>query len=179
MVLKTLALLTFSKMSAGEKKHISAPAWLMEFTANASESFVTAYYAASESPQRGSLLPSLYLPNSSISWNGNPISGATQYKQWLETHPGSQHEIQSFDCHPLGPFDAYGTYNAYGYEACARSNILCEPTSTPLLSSLCLESLIPVACHTGIELAGATRICGLADTLVVDGVTASTRTRCA
>lgn len=88
---------------------MSTPAWLMDFTSNAAETFVTAYYAASDSPQRSQLLPSLYLPNSSVSWNGNPISGAAQYAQWLEAQPGSRHEIQSFDCHPLGPYNAHGT----------------------------------------------------------------------
>lgn len=97
---------------------ISAPAWLAEFTANAAETFVTAYYGASDAPQRTKLVPSLYLPNSSISWNGNPISGSTQYAQWLDAQPGSQHEIQSFDCHALGPFDAYGTYLSRLYTPC-------------------------------------------------------------
>ncbi|KAL4402171.1 nucleocytoplasmic transporter [Malassezia pachydermatis] len=86
---------------------MSTPAWLMDFTSNAAETFVTAYYAASDSPQRAQLLPSLYLPNSSISWNGNPISGTAHYAQWLDAQPGSQHEIQSFDCHPLGPYNAH------------------------------------------------------------------------
>lgn len=30
----------------------STPAWLVEFTSNAAETFVTAYYAAADSPQR-------------------------------------------------------------------------------------------------------------------------------
>ncbi|SHO78735.1 Uncharacterized protein MSYG_3082 [Malassezia sympodialis ATCC 42132] len=90
-----------------DSRQMSTPAWLMDFTSNAAETFVTAYYAASDSPQRSQLLPSLYLPNSSVSWNGNPISGAAQYAQWLEAQPGSRHEIQSFDCHPLGPYNAH------------------------------------------------------------------------
>ena len=80
---------------------LSTPAWLMDFTANAAETFVTAYYAASDSPQRTQLLPTLYLPTSSIAWNGNPISGSSQYAAFLDAQPGSKHEVQSFDCHPL------------------------------------------------------------------------------
>ncbi|PKI84049.1 hypothetical protein MVES_001903 [Malassezia vespertilionis] len=91
---------------------MSAPAWLMEFTSNAAETFVTAYYAAADSPQHCQLLPSLYLPNSTISWNGNPISGAAQFEQLLEAQPGTQHEIQSFDCHPLGPVSAQDNHVA-------------------------------------------------------------------
>ena len=90
-------------------RRMSTPAWLMDFTSNAAETFVTAYYAAADSPQRLQLLPSLYLPNSTIAWNGNPISGVTQFAELLDAQPGSQHEIQSFDCHPLGPYNAYGT----------------------------------------------------------------------
>ncbi|WFD44038.1 hypothetical protein MPSI1_002703 [Malassezia psittaci] len=86
-----------------DEKQPSTPAWLMEYTSNAAETFVTAYYAAADSPQRSQLLPSLYLSNSSIAWNGNPISGSIQFAQLLDAQPGTQHEIQSFDCHPLGP----------------------------------------------------------------------------
>ncbi|WFD31626.1 hypothetical protein MSPP1_002665 [Malassezia sp. CBS 17886] len=93
-----------------DNRGVSGPAWITDFTANAAETFVTAYYAASDSPQRCQLLPTLYLPASSISWNGNPISGAAQYAQLLDEQPGSQHEIQSFDCHPLGPWGAQDTH---------------------------------------------------------------------
>ncbi|CCU99410.1 unnamed protein product [Malassezia sympodialis ATCC 42132] len=99
----------------------------MDFTSNAAETFVTAYYAASDSPQRSQLLPSLYLPNSSVSWNGNPISGAAQYAQWLEAQPGSRHEIQSFDCHPLGPYNAHGTVAHYTPESIVTK----DPSNAP------------------------------------------------
>lgn len=35
----------------------STPAWLMDFTSNAAETFVTAYYAAADSPQRSQVRP--------------------------------------------------------------------------------------------------------------------------
>lgn len=116
---------------------MSTPSWLMDFTSNAAETFVTAYYAASDSPQRGQLLPSLYLPNSSVAWNGHPISGSSLLAQWLEAQPGSQHEIQAFDCHPLGPYDAHGTYQspAHAGVASARGRDACAPgdsSGTPL-----------------------------------------------
>jgi len=115
---------------ADRRGRMSTPAWVMDFTSNAAETFVTAYYAASDSPQRTQvrshglwreahhqLLPSLYLPTSSISWNGNPISGAAQYGQLLDAQPGSKHEIQSFDCHPLSACVTQGTYGCSGAQA--------------------------------------------------------------
>ena len=36
----------------GDGKQSVTPAWLMEYTSNAAETFVTAYYAAADSPQR-------------------------------------------------------------------------------------------------------------------------------
>lgn len=125
-------------MSEG-RGNMSTPAWLMEFTSNAAETFVTAYYAASDSPQRTQLLPSLYLPNSSIAWNGNPISGAAQFAQVLDAQPGTQHEIQSLDCHPLGPTGAQGAYAqrtpaGHGHAAALYRCDACLGESTAALS---------------------------------------------
>lgn len=108
----------------------STPAWLVDFTSNAAETFITAYYVAADSPQRAQvrqgprtdspqLLPSLYLPTSTISWNGNPISGSAQYAQLVDAQPGSKHEIQSFDCHALST-PAQGTSTAHAMSS-ARS----------------------------------------------------------
>ena len=118
---------------------MSAPAWFTEFTANAAETFVTAYYAAADSPQRSQLLPSLYLPTSSIAWNGNPISGAAQFAQLLDAQPGSQHEIQSFDCHPLGTMSASGAYQrgawptGQGHDEATHLSRACLGNSAALL----------------------------------------------
>ncbi|PWY99300.1 NTF2-like protein [Testicularia cyperi] len=75
---------------------------LADFAAKAAETFVSAYYAASDSPQRVNLVPTLYLPNSSIVWNGTPVSGQQELGAMLSSMPGSKHEVQAFDCHALG-----------------------------------------------------------------------------
>lgn len=48
------------------------------------------------------LIPTLYLATSSVVWNGNPVSGASDLALLLNTMPGSKHELHGFDCHPLG-----------------------------------------------------------------------------
>ncbi len=75
---------------------------LADFAAKAAETFVSAYYAASDSPQRTNLVPTLYLPNSSIVWNGTPVSGQQELQAMLNSMPGSKHEVHTFDCHALG-----------------------------------------------------------------------------
>ena len=75
---------------------------LADFAAKAAETFVSAYYAASDSPQRTHLVPTLYLANSSIVWNGTPVSGQQELAAMLNSMPGSKHEVNAFDCHALG-----------------------------------------------------------------------------
>ncbi|SJX65551.1 related to ntf2-related export protein 1 [Sporisorium reilianum f. sp. reilianum] len=75
---------------------------LADFAVKAAETFVSAYYAASDSPQRTNLVPTLYLPTSSIVWNGTPVSGQQELTAMLNSMPGSKHEVQAFDCHALG-----------------------------------------------------------------------------
>lgn len=75
---------------------------LADFAAKAAETFVSAYYAASDSPQRTNLVPTLYLPSSSIVWNGTPVSGQQELTAMLNSMPGSKHEVQAFDCHAMG-----------------------------------------------------------------------------
>lgn len=48
------------------------------------------------------LVPTLYFPNSSILWNGTPVNGAAEFAALLNSLPGSKHDVQAFDCHPLG-----------------------------------------------------------------------------
>lgn len=109
----------------GEFRHLN------EFTAQAAETFVSAYYAAADSPQRLQvwlsirapivirsdlplsiqILPTLYLGDSSIVWNGNPISGRQEFGAFLQQMPATKHEIQSFDCHPMGGGREAGEFN--------------------------------------------------------------------
>ena len=48
------------------------------------------------------LLPTLYLPDTTIVWNGNPIAGSREFAAMLQSMPVSKHDLQSFDCHPIG-----------------------------------------------------------------------------
>lgn len=56
------------------------------------------------------LIPTLYLPSSSIVWNGTPISGREGLIQLVATLPGSKHELHAFDAHPLGGGVENGEY---------------------------------------------------------------------
>lgn len=83
---------------------------LADFAAKAADAFVTAYYAASDSPQRTNLVPTLYLSDSSVVWNGTPVSGQQELAAMLNSMPGSKHEILGFNCHALGGAIDGGTY---------------------------------------------------------------------
>ena len=43
----------------------------------------------------------LYRPNSAIVWNGTPVEGSDNAHQLFMSLPMSQHEVQSWDAHPL------------------------------------------------------------------------------
>lgn len=57
------------------------------------------------------LIPTLYLPDATIVWNGHPIAGSTNLAALLNSMPGSKHEVQMFDCHPLGGGTIDGQYH--------------------------------------------------------------------
>jgi NTF2-related export protein 1/2 len=46
-------------------------------------------------------VPRFYRPNSNITWNGTPVSGTDELRQLLEAMPRSDHDVQSYDCHPI------------------------------------------------------------------------------
>ncbi|KAE8212812.1 hypothetical protein CF327_g3589 [Tilletia walkeri] len=99
---------------------------LISFCTKSAETFVSAYYAATDSPNRVRLLPNLYLPTASIVWNGTPVPAASAadasaqlangggaaeksvggenggFAALLAVMPGSKHEVASFDAHPIG-----------------------------------------------------------------------------
>ena len=103
---------------------------LADFAAKAAETFVSAYYAASDSPQRTNLVPTLYLPTSSIVWNGTPVSGQQELTAMLNSMPGSKHEVNTFDCHALG-----GAVEGCKYKAPTRSGGM-EGSVQPQKSSM-------------------------------------------
>ncbi|KAK0523131.1 hypothetical protein OC834_006021 [Tilletia horrida] len=102
---------------------------LVSFSVKSAETFVSAYYAATDSPNRVRLLPILYSPTASIVWNGTPIPPASEdgdasaqqvagtapvnggadgagktggLAALLAAMPGSKHEVSNFDAHPVG-----------------------------------------------------------------------------
>ncbi|CAD6907062.1 unnamed protein product [Tilletia controversa] len=100
---------------------------LVSFSTKSAETFVSAYYAATDSPSRVRLLPNLYLPAASVVWNGTPVppaaaspaDGTLQLNgggevvktvggaggglaALLDAMPGSKHEVATFDAHPIG-----------------------------------------------------------------------------
>lgn len=107
----TLSSSSFTNMAAvtGDKRPDSRR--LADFATKVAETFVSAYYAASDSPQRTNLVPTLYLPTSSIVWNGTPVSGQQELTAMLNSMPGSKHELNAFDCHALGGAVDGGKYD--------------------------------------------------------------------
>ncbi|KAL9937511.1 hypothetical protein V8E36_003920 [Tilletia maclaganii] len=101
----------------------------VSFSVKSAETFVSAYYAATDSPNRVRLVPLLYSPTASIVWNGTPVppaaapldpsststsataggKSAEESKNsvgglaaLLSSMPGSKHEVATFDAHPVG-----------------------------------------------------------------------------
>nr|ODO02642.1 hypothetical protein L204_01381 [Cryptococcus depauperatus CBS 7855] len=47
-------------------------------------------------------IPILYLPESKIVWNGNPLSSErAALAEFLRSMPLSRHDLQTLDCHPV------------------------------------------------------------------------------
>ncbi|CAD6977735.1 unnamed protein product [Tilletia controversa] len=100
---------------------------LVSFCTKSAETFVSAYYAATDSPTRVRILPNLYLSTASVVWNGTPVPPAAAspadpslqangggeavgtvggagggLAALLDVMPGSKHEVATFDSHPIG-----------------------------------------------------------------------------
>ncbi|KAH7338937.1 hypothetical protein B0J17DRAFT_659203 [Rhizoctonia solani] len=63
--------------------------------------FLRLYYRAYDAPYRIETVPRFYRPTSNITWNGTPVSGTDELRQLLEAMPRSDHDVQSYDCHPI------------------------------------------------------------------------------
>ncbi|KAF8602345.1 NTF2-like protein [Ceratobasidium sp. AG-I] len=64
-------------------------------------SFIRLYYQAYDASFRMDTVPRFYRPDSNITWNGTPVAGTEELKQFLEAMPRSIHDVQSYDCHPI------------------------------------------------------------------------------
>ena len=79
----------------------------MEIANQAATAFIQLYYPTYDGSTRSEDVPKFYRPYSSISWNGNPITGPDALKDFLKGIPATSHEIQPYDCHPVpsAPYD--------------------------------------------------------------------------
>ncbi|KAH9965143.1 NTF2-like protein [Lactifluus volemus] len=73
----------------------------IEIATRAADHFTRLYYSAYDSSTRVDDLPNFYRPNSAVSWNGNPYEGSQGVRDLIAKMPKTQHEVQSFDCHPI------------------------------------------------------------------------------
>jgi Nuclear transport factor 2 (NTF2) domain len=73
----------------------------IEISTRAADHFTRLYYSAYDSSTRVDDLPNFYRPNSAVSWNGNPYEGSQGVRDLMAKMPKTQHEVQSFDCHPI------------------------------------------------------------------------------
>jgi NTF2-related export protein 1/2 len=77
------------------------PTFSIEIATRAADHFTRLYYSAYDSSTRIDDLPNFYRPNSAVSWNGNPYEGSQGVRDLISKMPKTQHEVQSFDCHPI------------------------------------------------------------------------------
>jgi NTF2-related export protein 1/2 len=73
----------------------------IEIATRAADHFTRLYYSAYDSPTRVEDLPNFYRANSAVSWNGNPYEGTQGVRDLIAKMPKTQHEVLSFDCHPI------------------------------------------------------------------------------
>ncbi|KAI0003826.1 NTF2-like protein [Russula compacta] len=73
----------------------------IEIATRAADHFTRLYYSTYDSSTRVDDLPNFYRPNSAVSWNGNPYEGSQGVRDLIAKMPKTQHEVQSFDCHPI------------------------------------------------------------------------------
>jgi len=67
----------------------------------AAEGFLQLYYDCIDGPARDANIVDLYQDASTISWNGEQVTGKEKIKEFFLKMPQSTHEIQSWDCHPI------------------------------------------------------------------------------
>ncbi|KAF8910091.1 hypothetical protein CPB84DRAFT_1842747 [Gymnopilus junonius] len=73
----------------------------IEIATRAADHFTRIYYTAYDSDTRLADLPQFYRQTSSLTWNGKPFQGVDGLKELVARMPPTQHEVQSFDCHPI------------------------------------------------------------------------------
>ncbi|TIA75089.1 hypothetical protein E3P92_00921 [Wallemia ichthyophaga] len=71
----------------------------VNFANDTSESFVESYYKAYDLDREK--VSQLYRPSSAIVYNGTPVQGVENVHNLFMSIPASQHEIQSWDTHPI------------------------------------------------------------------------------
>ncbi|KAG0215344.1 NTF2- export protein 2 [Mortierella sp. GBA30] len=71
----------------------------VEVSSSGADAFVRAYYDMFDTQRTN--LSALYRDSSAILWNGNAFSGIKPFTEFYNKLAGSEHVIQSYDCHPL------------------------------------------------------------------------------
>ncbi|KAF5323603.1 hypothetical protein D9611_005575 [Ephemerocybe angulata] len=73
----------------------------IEIATRAADHFTRLYYTTYDSDTRVVDLPQFYRPTSTLTWNGEPVTGVDGVKNLVENMPPTKHEMHSFDCHPI------------------------------------------------------------------------------
>ncbi|CAO1630118.1 unnamed protein product [Jaminaea pallidilutea] len=84
---------------------------LIEYAARAGEQFVSLYYSAYDSRNRAGLIPTLYVPQSTVVWNGNPIPGSNGVADLMNGLPATKHDVQTLDAQPVGGGSNSGSFH--------------------------------------------------------------------
>ncbi|KAF9166244.1 NTF2- export protein 1 [Actinomortierella ambigua] len=73
----------------------------VDISAKGADQFVELYYKLFDTQR--AVLNRLYRDSSAILWNGNAYSGVGPFKELYDKMPSSEHNVLSYDCHPLPP----------------------------------------------------------------------------
>ncbi|KAK6529048.1 hypothetical protein TWF694_004268 [Orbilia ellipsospora] len=74
---------------------------LIQLSYTAAKAFVQNYYNDLHTSR--STLTNYYTPTATISWNGNALTGGSDFQKLYETMPATTYEVQCFDAQPLVP----------------------------------------------------------------------------
>ncbi|KAI9358562.1 hypothetical protein DFJ73DRAFT_793957 [Zopfochytrium polystomum] len=72
---------------------------MTDAASKAADLFVKSYYKYYDTQRHN--LHIMYTDAAAIVWNGNPFPGIAAFNEQLLKMPGSQHDINNYDCQPL------------------------------------------------------------------------------
>ncbi|KAF9188824.1 NTF2- export protein 2 [Haplosporangium sp. Z 767] len=71
----------------------------VDISSKGADAFVEVYYRVYD--KQRAVLDRLYRDTSAILWNGNAFSGIKPFSEFYNKLPVTEHEVNSYDCHPL------------------------------------------------------------------------------